>query len=94
MEFVHFKYKIWLRDWFSSVPNVLFVKKRLQFICTYSTYVRTFEQEEKSAEGVQLSETTLPELKRARQTANVTAGVWSRDSLTFAVTRIQKQTWI
>ena len=46
----------------------------------------------KSAEGVQLSETTLPELKRARQTANVTAGVWSRDSLTFAVTRIQKQT--
>ena len=48
----------------------------------------------KNAEGVQLSETTLPELKRARQTANVTAGVWSRDSLTFAATRIQKQTWI
>ena len=35
-----------------------------------------------------------PKFKRGRQTANVTAGVWSRDSQKFAVTRIQKKTWI
>ena len=75
MGVLHFKYKIWLRDWFSSVPNVLFVKKILQFICTYSTYVRTFEQEEKKRRG---SSAVWNYLARAQTyTANGERDRWS-----------------
>ena len=35
-----------------------------------------------------------PKFKRGRQMANVTAGVWLRDSEALAVTRNQKPTWI
>ena len=48
--FIHFNHKMWRKDWFSSVPNGLVIKKRLQFTY-YRTCVRTFEQEEKKRQG-------------------------------------------
>ena len=64
MGVLHFKHKMWLKDWFSSFPNGSVLKKRLQFTYIYRTYVRTFEQEEKnSGQGFEVPETALPEVQ-------------------------------
>ena len=95
MGVLHFKHKMWLKDWFSSVPNGSVIKKRLQFTYIYRTYVRTFEQEEKIvSRDLKYLKLPCPKFKRGRKMANVTSGVWSRDSYMFVATRIQKQTWI
>ena len=54
MGVLHFNHKMWRKDWFSSVPNRLVIKKRLQFIYD-RTCVRTFEQEEKKRQGSSIS---------------------------------------
>ena len=51
MEVLHFKHKMWPKNWFSSVPNGLFIKKRLYLTYICRIYVRTFEQEEKKRRG-------------------------------------------
>ena len=95
MGVLHFKHKMWLKDWFSSVPNGSVIKKRLQFTYIYRIYVRTFEQEEKIvSRDLKYLKLPCPKFKRGRKMANVTSGVWSRDSYMFVATRIQKQTWI
>ena len=75
MGVLHFKHKMWLKDWFSSFPNGSVLKKRLQFTYIYRTYVRTFEQEEKNVEGFELTETALPEVQT--WTANGEGDLWS-----------------
>ena len=75
MGVLHFKHKMWLKDWFSSFPNGSVLKKRLQFTYIYRTYVRTFEQEEKNVEGFELTETALPEVQT--WTANGKRDLWS-----------------
>ena len=93
MGVLHFKHKMWLKDWFSSFPNGSVLKKRLQFTYICRTYVRTFEQEEKIAsKDLKYLKLPCPKFKRGRKMANATSGVWSRDSYTFVVTRIQKLT--
>ena len=95
MGVLHFKHKMWLKDWFSSVPNGSVIKKRLQFTYIYRKYVRTFEQEEKIvSRDLKYLKLPCPKFKRGRKMANVTSGVWSRDSYMFVATRIHKQTWI
>ena len=44
-------HKMWLKEWFSSVPNGMVTKKRLHFTYNYRKYVITFKQEDKKRQG-------------------------------------------
>ena len=50
-EVLHFKLRMWLKDWFSSIQNGLVVKKRLHLKYIYGTQMRTLEQEVKKHQG-------------------------------------------
>ena len=51
IEVLYFKHKIRQKNWFSSVPNGMVIKKRPHFTHNYRTHVRTFDQEDKKRRG-------------------------------------------
>ena len=56
-------HKMWLKDWFPSVPNGLVIKKRFSphiYLWDIRENFRTRRQ--KSVKGVQVPETALPEV--------------------------------
>ena len=63
MKVLHFKHKMWLKDWFPSILIGLVIKKRLHLTYIYRTYMRTFEQEGRSIEGVEVPDTASPEVQ-------------------------------
>ena len=71
-----FLHKMWLKDWFPSVPNGLVIKKIFHLTYIYGTYARTFEQEDKKVSSeFKYLKLPCPKFKRGRQMANVTARV-------------------
>ena len=60
--------------------KLLVMKKRLHLTYILIGHTRALSnRKRKTVEGTQVPEAALPEIKGGRQTANMTAGVWSRD---------------
>ena len=79
------------KDCFPSVSNGLLIKT-LTHIYLWEMRENFRTVRKKVPKELKYLELPCPKFTRGRQTANVTTGVCSRDSLTFAVMRIQKQT--
>ena len=61
---LHFKYKVWLKVWFYSIPNRLVKKKRLLLTYIFTGHTgKILNRKKKSAEGVDLPKTTLPKVQ-------------------------------
>lgn len=93
---LHFKYKVWLKVWFYSIPNILVKKKRLLLTYIYLQDVQEKFWTERRKMLRELTYLKLPcqKFKHELQTVNVTIGARSGYSLWFVVTCIQVQTWI
>ena len=81
---LHFKYKVWLKVWFYSIPNILVKKKRLllTYILTGHTG-KILNRKKKSAEGVDLPKTILPKVQT--WTANCKRDHWSQVRLLLVI---------
>ena len=61
---LHFKYKVWLKVWFYSIPNRLVKKKRLLLTYIFTGRAgKILNRKKKSAEGVDLPKTALPKVQ-------------------------------
>ena len=70
---LHFKHKMWLKDWFQDFTSRILIGH------TWEPSNRTKKKAWRELNYLKLP---CPKFKRERQTAHVTAGVWTRDSET------------
>ena len=63
MGVLHFKHKMWLKDWFSSFPNGSVLKKRLQFTDLQDIRENFRTGRKNSVQGFEVPETALPEVQ-------------------------------
>lgn len=81
---LHFKYKVWLKVWFYSIPNRLVKKKRLLLTYIFTGHTgKILNRKKKSAEGVDLPKTTLPKVQT--WTANCKRDHWSQVRLLLVI---------
>lgn len=81
---LHFKYKVWLKVWFYSIPNRLVKKKRLLLTYIFTGHTgKILNRKKKSAEGVELPKTTLPKVQT--WTANCKRDHWSQVRLLLVI---------
>ena len=81
---LHFKYKVWLKVWFYSIPNRLVKKKRLLLTYIFTGHTgKILNRKKKSAEGVDLPKTTLPKVQT--WTANCKRDHWSHVRLLLVI---------
>lgn len=74
---LHFKYKMWLKVWFYSIPNRLVKKKRLLLTYIFTGNAgKILNRKKKNAEGVDLPKTALPKVQT--WTANCKRDHWSQ----------------
>ena len=71
---LHFKHKMWLKDWFQDFTSRILIGH------TWEPSNRT--KKKKAWRELNYLKLPCPKFKRERQTAHVTAGVWTRDSET------------
>lgn len=74
---LHFKYKVWLKVWFYSIPNRLVKKKGLLLTYIFTGHTgKILNRKKKSAEVVDLPKTALPKVQT--WTANCKCDHWSQ----------------
>ena len=81
---LHFKYKVWLKVWFYSIPNRLVKKKRLLLTYIFTGHTgKILNRKKKNAEGVDLPKTSLPKVQT--WTANCKRDHWSQVRLLLVI---------
>ena len=74
---LHFKYKVWLKVWFYSIPNRLVKKKGLLLTYIFTGHTgKILNRKKNSAEVVDLPKTALPKVQT--WTANCKCDHWSQ----------------